>query len=258
MLDGSVWRGTLNMSHFGGQMAGSRVWAVFATLVLFLDASASAAPFVYTSQTRSVSATARVAGFGPSQSFSTTGTALFDRTAYVEHTGQFGGVDGWAQQSQTSQLLPTSITTSGAFGGQNPPGTGTGDATGHTITNIAFSVAAATDVRLDAVAGIFTDGIHLPLGARSIKLTGPSANISWSAYFDGFHFDWPGSRSQDLTLQPGAYNFLVDFESVRGGFQVGSNGVSSYNISLTQVPEPASLALLVPLVLMPRILRRRR
>jgi hypothetical protein len=234
-----------------------RLWIALLS-VAFGVCHASAAPFAYTAQTRSVHATARLAGSGPSQSFSTTGTALFDQTAYIEHTSQFGGVDGWAEQSQRSELLPTSITLTGEFGGQNPPGTGTGDATGRTLTDITFAVATATDVNLNATASLFTDGTRPPLGARSIRLTGPNTDLAWTVFNDGIFLNWPGTRSQDLSLQPGSYRFVVDFESVRGGFQVGSNGVGAFDISLTQVPEPATFSLLVLPALIPMMLRRRR
>jgi hypothetical protein len=216
-------------------MAGKHFYTVFLVALFLCTSLATAAPFVYTSQTRSVFAHTHGPGGDPTQSFSASNFALFDQTAAVADSSGFGN----ASQRQRSELLADTISILSSFSGVRPAFAGTGIADGQSTAIIAFTVAGATNVRLDANVG-WTENLVLPQGPRTVSLIGPGANIDWRIY--NYPPDpWLGPRSVNLTLTPGSYTLTVDLDSWIGGFQPAFSTAGG-TVTLTQVPEPAALA----------------
>jgi hypothetical protein len=218
--------------------------------------------FIYSTESRSVSAGTHGPAGNPSQSFSTGGTAPFDSTASV--VDNLGG--GFATQHQASTLTATLMRIAGDFDGVRPAFAGTGTASGTSSADIVFTTTVDEELQLNATAHVFDSPQGFgPSVSRTISLTGPGVNVSWfvsslTNFLTGQPY-WTGDRSATVDLLAGqSYELKVIL-----GSQVGPNfpapggpplsaDVSSFIVELG-VPEPAlgSLAI-VPLL----IWRRRR
>jgi len=199
------------------------------------------ADFLYTSQTRYVTAFTHGPSGNLSQTFTASNYNQFDQTAFVQDS------TGFSKQHQNSLLGANSISAIGDYADQRPTFAGTGAASGRTVTDVTFDVPTTTDVDLSAAISI--SDTAPPGGSRIVSLTGPSASISWAISASN-PTPWTGSRSAQLTLTPGSYRLLVDLNSsdTASGDTFTRTIVPSFNVQLSAVPEPALAGMLLGLV----------
>jgi hypothetical protein len=225
-------------------------------LTLLVSATTASAQFVYTSQTRSVTATYGRPGVESSLTLTAPDAGVFDATATAPDHPSIEG--GNAAQHQRSELLPGRITVQGAPVGLSAPAFGgTGYARSQTITDVLFDVTEPTAVTLQATGTVIIQDLIFgqdgPGADRSISLTGPGTNIVWNRNELGTFPRISGSRSANLDLPPGTYRLLVDVNSVANGSGVlsPSRSETDFTVTLT-VPEPSLLGIamtaMIPLV----------
>ena len=221
-----------------------RYWLV--AVALLLAASHASAAFNFTSQNRFVTGTlsGSLGGAGP-QTITSPGFGIFDATTNLT-VPTYGGA---ANQYQHSELLPNAILVNGDADIFRPAEVGTGSASCRSLTDVTFDVTESTAATFAASGVAFSGGIPF----HSIKLTGPSTNVSWDQFGSGFPVT-TGSKSTDLTLAPGSYRLIVDLQSFNSNISSNNHGVFDWNVSLT-VPEPGCLALLA---IAPALVMRRR
>jgi hypothetical protein len=218
-------------------------------LVLLLAAPSAGATFNYTAQTRSVTGT--LSGFygSDTESLSAPNFALFDATTSPA-VPPYGGT---AQQHQRSELLPSLIDVEGGASVFRPAMVGTGQATAQTTTSVTFNILTTTEVLLYA-EGSVSNGLGIP--SRSISLSGPGTSISWTAFNSpGLFPAVAGFRSTTATLGPGTYTFGASFYSSNNQIE-NTTSVPSFHVYLQEVPEPASLAVVLAAAV--PLMRRRR
>jgi hypothetical protein len=238
---------------------------VVASLVgMTMTATTASADFVYTSQTRSATATYGRPGVESSLTLTAPNFGVFDATATAPDHPSIEG--GNASQRQRSELLPGQITVQGApVGLLYPAFGGTGYAWGRTITDVLFEVTNPTAVTLQAMGTVIIQdpyfGVNDPGSPRSISLTGPGTDIVWDRDDLGMFPRVSGNRSATAGLLPGTYRLLVD---VRSDYHPASGSQhrseTDFTVTLTEVPEPSLLGVammaMVPLVRRGRSRRR--
>lgn len=223
----------------------NRAW--WAAAIVLLTASNAPAAFTFLTQTRSVWGSCYGYYGGDSETITSPGFGVFHATTSVT-VPTYGGA---ANQHQHSELLPNAIYYSGSASVFRPAMVGTGIAEARTTFDVTFHVSTATQVALEASGTVFGFGTD----PRTISLTGPGTNISWNTFESGVLPTISGSRSTTAILEPGDYRLRAGFFSINTNYPSNNYGVSSFNIGLTEVPEPGGLALLE---IAPALMKRRR
>ena len=231
----------------GVEMFATRRLCCAATLLgIFFCATASAA-FNFVTQTRSVWGSCGGYFGSDSETITSPGFGLFDATTSVTVPTYGGG----ANQHQHSELLSDKILYSGSASVYRPAMVGTGIAEATTSIDVTFHISTATQIALEASGNAFGFGT----APQTISLTGPATNINWSIFDSGLFPAVSGSRSTTALLQPGDYRFRSGFYSTNTNYPSNNFGISSFNITLSEVPEPGCLALLA---IVPTLAIRRR
>ena len=191
-----------------------------ATIALVALTGSASAQFNYQSQSRFVEAMARDLNsnlFFDSKSAS--GFEFFNEVALVAVEPTFG------EGSQTSSLDAFAINASGSASGAGINGFG---GSARSFFRATFSIAEPT-------AFDFSSSVNPGFGSTpSVRFTGPGGTLSSIDGFNTFSDTLAG------TLDAGTYTIVADAQAAGAG--IPDNG--GFNVSLTIVPAPASVAAL--------------